>query len=295
MLDSAGRAVARSTGSAEPERVRRRFFSDGDVYVQVRGFGNQLGGYTLRVAHEPPFVCTPDGAEPNDDAASATLIPLEAELAPVARTVCPLDVDLYALPLEDFERAVLHASYDDADVELRIEVLDATGANVLATSPPASGGAALSYDAVGDETVLVRITGVGNAVGPYTLSIEKENQLSCAADTQEPNNTVATATPVPTTATLLSLCEPDADFFSIAGEAGKKLVVDASFRHAEADIDLMLRGLDGDQVLAVADGTSDGEHLEHVLPVDGTYTLRVFSATSGARARYLLDVTQESP
>jgi hypothetical protein len=295
LLNSVGLPVVRAAGSEVPERVRKRFFSTEDVFVHVRGFGNQIGSYTLVIAHDPPFVCEPDAAEPNDELATATLVPLGGALAPSARTLCTLDVDLYALPLEDFERAVIQATYDDADLEARIEVLDATGSSVLATSPPGTGGAALSYDAQGNENVLVRVTGVGNAVGPYTLSITKENQLQCAPDAREPNETVMTAGALPAPSDLLTMCEPDADFFLVEGEAGKKLVANASFRHAEADIDLMLLGLDGLQVLAVADGTMDGESLEHVLPVDGIYTLRVFSATSGAKALYTLDVTQQSP
>lgn len=294
-LDDEGRVVAQAAGTAAPELLRQRFPIAGTVYLRVRGFGFSSGPYQLRVTHEPPFVCTADGAEPNDDVGSAPVLPLGGALAPEARTVCVGDVDLLTVPLEDFERLVVVAAYDDADVELAIDVLDARATQVLASAPPARGGAALSYDAAGDETVVVRVAGAGGAIGAYTLSVDKENQLDCAPDDAEPNDEVTTAVPVPAIGAQLVVCENDHDYFLVDGTAGKKLVVDLSFRQADGDLDLMLLGLDGEQVLAVADGTSDGEHLERVLPLDGTYVLRVFSLTSGAAARYSIATALVSP
>lgn len=294
-LDALGNLVAQSAGVGAPEALRQRFFAAGTVFLRVRGFGNATGPYTLRVAHEPPFACADDGAEPDGDVATAPTLPLGSELAPTARTACAEDVDLMTVPLEDFERLVVVAQYSDADVELDIDVLDGSGTQVKASAPAATGGAALAYDAQGDETVVLRIAGAGGAIGPYTLSVLKENQLSCSADGAEPNNTALSATPVPAAGTQLSICESDQDYFAVEGSAGKKLIADVSFRQADGDLDVMLLGLDGEQVLAVADGTSDGEHLEAILPLDGTYTLRVFSLTSGAQARYSIATSLVSP
>lgn len=294
-LDDQGGVIAQAAGVAAPELLRQRFFSAGTVYLRVRGFGYSSGPYTLRVTHQPPFSCAADGAEPDDDVASAPVLPLGGEIVPEARTMCAGDVDLITVPLEDFERLVVVTSYSDADLELDIDVLDGSGTQVLASAPPATGGAALSYHAQGDETVVVRVGGGGGAIGPYTLSVLKENQLDCAVDLAEPNDSGVAATPLPATGTLLSICENDQDYFLVDGTASKKLVVDLSFRQADGDLDVMLLGLDGQQVLAVADGTSDGEHLEQVLPLDGSYRLRVFSLTSGALARYSIATALISP
>jgi hypothetical protein len=294
-LDENGVLIAQDAGGGSPEQLRRRFTSNTTVFMRVRGFGTSTGSYTLTVDHEPPFVCTADAAEPDNDVATARPVALNGGLPSEARTICQGDEDFLSLPLEDFERVIVRALYEDTDVEIAIDILDPTGENVLATSPPATGGAAISYDAVGDETVIARVRGAGGAIGPYTLSVTKENQLTCTPDSSEPNDDVAVASELPEPSDLLSICESDQDFFAIDGIADKKLIVDASFRQADGDIDLMLLGLDGAQILAVADGTSDGEHLEFILPLDGTYTLRVFSLTSGAKASYSLAVTQVSP
>ena len=295
-LDSLGNLIAQSAGINEPEVLQHRFVSAATVYVRVQGFGNDIGSYTLTVNRLPPFDCQPDSAEPADnDVTTAPTLALGQELAPEPRTMCFGDVDLITVQLEDFERLVVSTIYDDSDVELQVDILDATGTTVKETSPPGTGGAAVSYDAQGNETVVVRITGVSGAAGDYTLSVTRENQLDCAPDPSEPNNSVAQRKPVPTPGTLLSLCGNDQDFFAIDGTAGKKLVADASFRQADGDIDLLLIGLDGSQVLAAADGAGDGEHLEVVLPLDGTYTLRVFSLQGSAKDRYTLSVSEVSP
>jgi hypothetical protein len=291
--------VAQAAASASPEVLRKRFNLQGDVIVRVRGFGTDTGSYQLTLTKDPPFVCTVDAAEDDDNLGEATTLALGEEIIAEPRTMCLDDQDFFVVPLEDFERLVVIAQYEDAGVEISIDVLDATATTLLESNPPGTGGSAVSYDAVGDETVVVRITGTGGAIGPYTLSMLRENQLDCAPDIAEPNNIAPV--PVPEAGTFLSICENDQDLFAIEGTAGKKLVVDASFRQADGDIDLMLLGLDGDQVLAVADGTSDGEHLEFILPLDAPsddgpfYTLRVFSLTSGARALYSLDVQQVTP
>jgi transketolase C-terminal domain/subunit len=93
----------------------------------------------------------------------------------------------------------------------------------------------------------------------------------------------------------LTLCDSDEDVFAIEGTAGKRVVADVSFVHADGDIDLMLRGIDGQQVLAVSDTVENSEHIEAVLPVDGVYFLRVFSLSENVKARYVLDVSLESP
>jgi hypothetical protein len=294
-VDATGAVLAQDAGADAPEFLRRRFAFARTVYVRVRGFGTDTGSYTLTVNHEPPFVCTPDAAEPDDDVASATLVPLNLSLAAESRTICLEDEDLLLAPLEDFERVIVQTIYDDTDLELTIDVLDATTLDVTASSPPATGGAAVSYDATGDEDVLVRVRGEGGAIGAYTLVVTKENQLACTPDSSEPNNTVVAASALPAPSDLLTICESDQDFFVIEGIADKKLIIDASFRQAEGDIDLMLLGLDGVQILEVADGTSDGEHLEALLPLDGNYGLRVFSLTSGARAPYSLATELVSP
>jgi hypothetical protein len=214
----------------------------------------------------------------------ADTVPATAE-----RTACVNDVDAYVVPLRDFERLVVQGTFAPGDLDLDLQVFDASGTVLRKQAPTSPSGArTLTYDAQGDETVVVRASGRRNTQGSYRIAFARENQVRCVPDGQEPNDTQPTASALPAPADVLTICDSDQDYFKLDGIAGKKLVVTASFPLADGDLDLQVLGVDGNQILATGDASSDDEKVEVVLPVDGVYTIRVFSLTSGARARYNL-------
>lgn len=291
VLDAAtGAVLTRSAGVRSPEHVRYRSPLARSVVVKVQGFANHTGSYSLALTYLPAFSCSADPEEPDDAPESATELPLNASIEGLVRTLCAGDQDLYRVPLEDFQRIVVDAAFSTAELDLEINILDDVGENVLRTSPNSTGGETLTYDAQGDETVLVELKALRNTAGPYTLSLFRENQIACEPDALEPNDTGETAVPLPADAGVLTLCSPDEDLFTVGGVANKRLIARASFLHADGDIDLMVLGTDGAQVLGSSDGVGNQEEVEVLLPVDGTYFVRVFSLTSGARSRYRLEV-----
>lgn len=288
IIDQAtGLVLAQSAGLASPERVRVRAPSATTVLVRVKGFGNSVGTYQLALSRAAATPCEPDAFEPDDDPAAAPLLDVETSVVAAARTICTGERDQYRVVLRDFERVVAHATYAAGDVEMVLEVLDEAGTTVLARSPFSTGGATVTWNAQGDQTVLVRATGRLNAAGAYTIDVGRENQVSCAPDALEPNDTVDERVAPPSSDRVLTICDSDEDYFAVEATAGKILHVHASFAHADGDIDLMVLGVDGEQLLAVSDGVADGEDIQVELPVDGVYTVRVF-ALSGARSRYQL-------
>jgi len=86
------------------------------------------------------------------------------------------------------------------------------------------------------------------------------------------------------------LCGTDQDHFYVDGSAGKRLTARAAFFHADGDIDLVIVGADGAQVLAASDGVTNQEEVSALLPIDGRYTVRVFSLSQAPKARYDLEV-----
>lgn len=285
-----GDLLAQSASASATEYVRTRTLTAKNVVVIVRGFGNSSGAYTIRVSRLPPFVCEADAFEPDDDLASAVVIDDDASIADVPRTLCIGDKDTYAVPLKDFERVVARAVFAAGEIDLRLTVLDATGENVLRTSPNAGGAETVTWDATADTTVLVRVESLFNSQGEYTFSLFRENQVDCSPDALEPNNTVPTAVAAPTSPVSLTLCGTDQDHFYVDGVAGKRLTARAGFFHADGDIDLVIVGADGAQVLAASDGVTNEEEVSTLLPIDGRYTVRVFSLTQAPKARYDLEV-----
>jgi hypothetical protein len=308
IVDAVGDVLANGAGIEQPEVVQRRLFDGGRVYVRVRGFANSNGAYTLTLARLAPVGCT-DALEagpdplvvddtvprlvvvPNVDGAGGAT-PLVQERGLCRGGALP-DVDRWAVDVEDFERLVVTATAETG-LRLRLTIEDAAGV-VLAVSPIGQGGAAVSLDARGPETLFVRAASPGGQLGSYTVRLSKENQGSCPVDAREPNNSVATRGPLPAVDEVVSICESDEDFYVLRGTAGKKATVDLTFAHGDADLDVQVLGLDGVQILATADSSSDNEHLEALLPLDGDYTVRVFSLSSGARARYFVRAVVESP
>ena len=129
-----------------------------------------------------------------------------------------------------------------------------------------------------------------NTQAPYAVTLFRENKLDCTPDDSEPNNTVGQATTAPTEIANLSICGSDPDWFAIAGTEGKRLVVRTVFLHADGDLDLMIVGLDGVQILAASDSVENFEEAEALLPLTGTYYIRVFSLSDCAAVRYSLEV-----
>jgi len=289
-----GESLDQSASATQDEHARTRSLTARDVVIVVKGFGNASGAYTLLARVLPPYACTPDALEPDEDPASAVLLADGESITDLARSVCIDDKDTFAVPLKDFERVVARAVFAAGEIDLRLTVLDESGETVLRTSPNSGGAETVTYDADGDETVLVRVESLFNSQGDYVLTLFRENQVDCAPDDAEPNGTVLSATAAPVVTTSYTLCGTDQDHFFVDGAAGKRLTARAAFFHADGDVDLVIVGADGTQVLAASDGVTNQEEVSTLLPIDGRYTVRVFSLTEGPKVRYDLEVVVTS-
>lgn len=295
LLDAAtGAFLSSSSSIRSPEQLLYRTFSDRTVLVNLRAFGPSDGPWQLTLDRVPELTCEPDAREPDDDRDGAIEIGAEDAVTGEARTLCGDDVDVYEVPLLDFERLVAVATFPSEDLELEMRVVKEDG-TVARVSPDGAGGETVTYAAQGDEVVWLEIEPLLGAQGSYTLDVFRENQVSCAPDALEPNDVLVEAVPAPDAASGLTLCGSDQDLFTFEGTAGKQLSARASFIHADGDLDVMILGPDGEQVLAVADGVGNVEQAEALLPLDGTFYVRVFSLGTNARSRYSLEVTLENP
>jgi hypothetical protein len=165
----------------------------------------------------------------------------------------------------------------------------------LRTSATGDDAATVSMNARANETLTVAISSPLGQLGAYDAILSKKNQGQCSLDAGEPNNTLTTRSALPAPTDVVTMCSSDEDFYVLPGVAGKKVTIDVSFRRGDGDIDVQLIGLDGRQILATSDSQSDNERIEQVLPLDGDYTIRVFSLSSGEAADYLIDAVLSSP
>lgn len=96
----------------------------------------------------------------------------------------------------------------------------------------------------------------------------------------------------------LWVCYADEDWYQIQGTAGELLTIDATFAHADGDIDLKLYdATDGENDIAFSVSVSDNEQITHLAETTGPYFLKVlyYSASAEGSNTYDLSVASGSP
>ena len=113
---------------------------------------------------------------------------------------------------------------------------------------------------------------------------------TCSADSNEPNETPADATPAGAgTFGGLSICDaavggaddPDRDWFLLTAAGGQVVQIDVTFTHADGDIDVMLFRVGNDQPVARSASTTDNERIIYTTAESGGLLLSVYGYSGG--------------
>ncbi|HEU0115639.1 MAG TPA: hypothetical protein VFQ80_13225, partial [Thermomicrobiales bacterium] len=189
LIDATGRSLASASAAYSGGRAQLAdlFLTAGDHWLAVSGDG---GDYTLRA--DPTGPPDPHGErEPNDTTTDA--MPLLVGQQRTGRLVAADDVDFYRFSLAATDRVAIHITPPaDGAVGFR---LDWGSATIERQSAPAV-GQEIVYDALllpGDYDLM--LTPGQPSEGKYTLSIERRDPLTLAAD-REPNDDFAHARPL---------------------------------------------------------------------------------------------------
>ena len=291
---------------------------EGRYYLKVLGLAPDLPGvYDLAVeVDRVALACRDDGAEPNeargdaDDLMRRGSFTREAldgvtELRPDA------NLDLRRLSLcegdEDWFRFELREG-DDIDVRIsraapvrgvvRVEITDEAGDEVgqAGQNGQAINVARLEDAAAGTYYGHVVATDADTTTN-YDLRLNRTaGFIPCVDDRFEPNEARGDATDVdPGRYQDLSICggEGDIDYFVVELDAVSDLVVDLSFDHDDANIDVDIFRDDNEDAENGAEqqghGNGDGEHVVLGNRLPGLYTIAV-RAVDGGTAAYELNV-----
>jgi hypothetical protein len=251
-------------------RIRRFAAAAGAYWVEVRdvrGAGGATYTYALTLAASDLEI-----GEPNDTEATGTSIGIGGE---VAAHLGSGDVDYYRVVAAAGEALLVRAvapAGSGARPTLRVVQ---PGTDFDATTGPATDDRlTVVPDTAGD--LLIAVIGGSGLGGPYLLTVGHDY----GADDSEPNDTVATATPLAAGDPAFGVIgqAADVDLFRIAVAAGQRLTfdVDAEAEGSELDGHLTLLARDGTTVLASDDDT-DGldPRLTHTFSAAGTYYLKV--------------------
>ena len=187
--------------------------------------------------------CVADANEPNEDAATQTVLTFTAgtPLASDGLTLCADDIDRFAFDvLEGQELAILIEGLSTSDGNLKATLFDGDGAEVMADADTRD--IELRATALLAGTWAVQIehgNRAGDVTYDLTLLVQDGGGVTCTADLYEPNDTSGTAESLDLeygeTKDLanLSLCEADVDQYSLMAAAGDTLTV--SFDPVPAD------------------------------------------------------------
>ena len=172
LLDFEGSVLTASASSTDDESAAMIFPSEEGVFIEVSlsaDSGSLPGnGYTLVVAYDTP-VCPLDSHEPDNDLASAALLPLGPN---PYRSVCPGDEDWWMILGLAGRTLQVDVGFEQAEGDIDVELVAADGA-VLESATSGSDGESLSYAVTTDAYVFVRVLLASDAGDPgNTFSIE---------------------------------------------------------------------------------------------------------------------------
>jgi len=231
-----------------------------------------------------PFVttpCTDDAEEDNDDPSAATVFTGPGVLTGLI--ACDSDLDWYAVDLLAGEVASFDAFFSHAEGDIDLELYD-SAATLADSSTSVTDDERVNFVAVTDETIFLQVELVNDlGVVPgntYELELNVGLATTCVPDTEEPNDSSATATVLPSTGDLvtgLTACDTDDDWYAIDLTSGDTLDVDVLFTDAEGDIDVELYDPSG-TLVASGYSADDNETLAWPVSADGTYEIVVWLA-----------------
>ncbi len=265
--------------------------------VTVEGSSRSACG-SVRDVCETASLCTDDGRENDDTAATATSL-----ASPVTDgQICSGDDDYFSIAVASGSRATVTLdgfTHTEGDLELQLRT--ATG-TVLASSASAMNVETVRYcnSTTAPATFYARVYGYNNAQNHYALRASVAADSSCCVDDTTEimgGDTQATALPLifapspegDRAAFDGRICSSDSDWFTIPMNTAGRIQVYVTFTHANGDIDIALHNSAGTRIASSLSATDD-ESID-VEVAAGTYALRVYGYGEGNQDGYLGEVT----
>ncbi len=244
-------------------------------------------GFFSAAVHAPgaaPSACVNDGAEPDDDVATA---PTLGTALLSGRRLCPNDRDLIRLDATVGDESRVAVRWNTLGGQLDARLMDA-GGGTLATPSGEEGAVTLQHTHTNADPVFLELrTALPGTRLSYTAEITT-GALPCEDDDAEPDDAPAEATPIEAGATRGgTLCPGDRDVYRIDTAPGRTYRVSLAFEHRVGDLDLELVGSDGVTVLQRAASTRSLEELEHVSSGGGPLYARVVGVGTATNGYYL--------
>ncbi|MEW5855245.1 MAG: PPC domain-containing protein [Myxococcota bacterium] len=287
-----GRNLDQSSGVTDTESVSFTADMAGTYVVQVLGYNGDENAYDLDVAVVPAApTCTDDAFEENDTQATASAV------GPGTFTgqVCSGDSDYFKVVLNAQDTLKVDLTFTDAEGDLDLRVLDASGAQV-ASSTGVTDLESITYQAPTAGTYTIRVHGFQTAENDYSLQVRVDPFIPpCGDDAQEDNDSSAAPRAINAGTTgNLRICPSDDDWFSINVVAGDTVQVNLTTSTAGQNLDLQLTNSTG-TVLASSAGAGGNESATTTASASGVILVRVFGTAADASYSLAVTVTPAAP
>jgi len=183
LRDSRGNAFAQSASNGLDETLEVCIAAAATLFVEVRGTGEDRGGYRLSGAFKPGLCCADDPGEPDGDPSRARPLALPGLQEGV---ICPYDSDWFQMTVPAASRVQVTLVSEDQGVDLDLEVYGPSGTLVA------------FGDAVGDEQVAwsarpgthwVRVFGYQGHTDSYLLEAKDLAATPCQVEKDCPLGT----------------------------------------------------------------------------------------------------------
>lgn len=269
-----GQSLGVSSNETGSEELELTAATSGHYLIRVFGPRGSEASYNLTALVGNGACTTDDGEEENDSLQYAQLV----DFGDVENLhVCSRDEDWYAVELGAGDGLTATLFFDDAQGDLDMQIRDESN-RVLATATSITNNEEATVGSVEEPGLYyVRVYGYANSSGDYQLNLEQiSGGTSCEDDSQEPNDSRERAVPLSSNNLRnLRICPNDDDWYALEVEAQEVIDVEATFTHADGDIDIAVVDPNG-ATLRSGTSTNDNESLVVRATTSGTHYVRVY-------------------
>lgn len=269
------------------------------VFAASDGTFTTLASVQLNVVSATTGACVDDANEPNETVEDATRI----TPGTYERTICEspgdFDVDLYVIDVPAQRLLSAELTFDAAAADLDLYLFDAAG-DVIAASELVSSPERVQHVEAAGRDVFIGVIGFGAEplrVGyELAVTVEAAPTDGCVDDDLEPNDSPATARPLPPFGTPLMLCGGDRDLWTFPVACGEQVEVGLDIAAVgEGDEDLDMRLFDSASAAGAPVGVAETLETFEIIEVasakrPGTWLLEIFGYQEADEAAYELIV-----
>ena len=253
------------------DRDSEGFNIDGQWLLSVEPEGQaDYATYQLTVVHESAGgVCVNEDREPNNEVSAGVdledsfgfptdgdgLLSLATPHRVLDGVICAGDVDYYCLNLATGDKLSAAVSSDTVIGELEVSLVNANGASVgtSASHSPSGESEPAIFNGAPAGLYCVVVNGLGNAQGPYELTVTRDEGDDCVADGDDSSGLASELEDVSAGQGLrferinALMCDPAVDSadwysFNVAQDQSRVCVMLNGFDHDVADLDIELFG-----------------------------------------------------